>query len=348
MGYYTKQHTWYCGIDLHSTSMFVSICDASGKQVFHENMAASPEALSVALGPYRSDVVVGCECTFSWYWLSDWCEDEGVPFVLGHALAMSAIHKAKIKNDSRDAATISRLLQSGFMPVGYAYPREMRATRDLLRRRMQLMQMRTQLLQHSQILSLTHRRQRLPYDPRHAANRLKLADIFDGPDLQLSLDVNFEVLDTLKSAIKKLEKRVRERAQHHDPQVIYRLRTIPGIGELLSHLILYETHDTKRFPNVQHYISYCRLITPEHKSNGKKTGTGNKKIGNAYLRWAYGEAACLMLRDNPRIKAWHQRTVAKKGKPKAMTILASRIARTAYCMMDKDRAFDERRFLGES
>ena len=330
MGYYTKQHTWYCGIDLHSTSMFVSICDARGKQVYHTNLAASPDALADALTPYRSDVVVGCECTFSWYWLSDWCEDEGIPFVLGHALAMSAIHKAKVNNDSRDAATISRLLQSGYLPVGYAYPREMRATRDLLRRRMSLVQMQTQLQQHSQILSLTYRRQRLPHEPRYTANRQKMSAVFDDPDLQLSLDVNFEVLESLKGAIKKLEKHIRSQAQHHDPQMVYRLRTIPGIGELLSHVILYETHDTQRFPNVQHYISYCRLITPEHKSNGKKTGSGNKKIGSAYLRWAYGEAACTMLRDNARVRSWHERIVAQKGKPKAMTILVSRIARCAY------------------
>jgi hypothetical protein len=29
---------------------------------------------------------------FTWYWLADLCEREGISFVLGHALYMQAIH----------------------------------------------------------------------------------------------------------------------------------------------------------------------------------------------------------------------------------------------------------------
>jgi hypothetical protein len=36
---------------------------------------------------------------FAWYWLADLCERESIPFVLGHALAMKAIHGGKAKND---------------------------------------------------------------------------------------------------------------------------------------------------------------------------------------------------------------------------------------------------------
>jgi transposase len=79
---------------------------------------------------------------FTWYWLADLCAQEGIPFVLGHALYMKAIHGGKAKNDTIDAHKMAVLLRGGMLPQAYVYPAEMRATRDLLRRRMSLMRQR--------------------------------------------------------------------------------------------------------------------------------------------------------------------------------------------------------------
>lgn len=54
-----------------------------------------------------------------------------------------------------------------------------------------------------------------------------------------------------------------------------------------------------RFPRVQDFVSYCRLVKCAKESAGKKYGTSGKKIGNAYLKWAFSEAAVLFLRQNP-------------------------------------------------
>ena len=72
---------------------------------------------------------------FTWYWLADLCADEGIDFVLGHALYMRAIHGGKAKNDKIDSHKIAVLLRGGTFPLAYVYPKPMRATRDLLRRR---------------------------------------------------------------------------------------------------------------------------------------------------------------------------------------------------------------------
>ncbi|MBN1471992.1 MAG: hypothetical protein JW925_09435, partial [Syntrophaceae bacterium] len=61
-----------------------------------------------------------------------------IPFILGHALYMKAIHGGKTKNDKIDLFKIASLIRDGNFPEAYAYPAEMRATRDLLRRRMYL------------------------------------------------------------------------------------------------------------------------------------------------------------------------------------------------------------------
>ena len=85
MRFYTGQHRHYCGIDLHAHTMYVCILDSAGEIVLERNLATTPEAFLEAIAPYRGDLVVACECLFTWYWLADLCAKEQIPFVLGHA-----------------------------------------------------------------------------------------------------------------------------------------------------------------------------------------------------------------------------------------------------------------------
>ena len=150
MRFYTKQHQFYCGIDLHARTMYLCILNQEGEILVHRNMKASPEPFLKAIAPYGTDLVVSVECIFTWYWLADLCAREGIPFVLGHALYMKAIHGGKAKNDTIDAQKIAVLLRGGMLPQAYVYPAEMRATRDLLRRRLHLTRKRAELLTHVQ------------------------------------------------------------------------------------------------------------------------------------------------------------------------------------------------------
>ena len=97
MRFYTQQHRYYCGIDLHARRMYVCILDSSGEILVHRNGPASPEHFLAVIHPYREDVVVSVECMFTWHWLADLCSREDIPFVLGHALYMKAIHGGKAK-----------------------------------------------------------------------------------------------------------------------------------------------------------------------------------------------------------------------------------------------------------
>jgi hypothetical protein len=94
---YTKQHPYYCGLDLHTRTMYVCILDHAGETLLHRNMQATPDALLKASAPYRDQIVIAAECMFTWYWRADLCAEQGIPFVLGHALYMKAIHGGKAK-----------------------------------------------------------------------------------------------------------------------------------------------------------------------------------------------------------------------------------------------------------
>jgi transposase len=148
MRFYTKQHKYSCGIDLHARSMYLCILDQAGEVLLHRNLRTNPETFLKAVAPYREDLVVSVECIFTWYWLADLCRRENIHFVLGHALYMKAIHGGKAKNDRIDASKIAILLRGGMLPQAYVYPPEMRATRDLLRRRLHFTRKRAELLAH--------------------------------------------------------------------------------------------------------------------------------------------------------------------------------------------------------
>ena len=124
MRFYTTQHPFYCGIDLHARTMYVCILDQGGEVLVHRNMKTDPEAFLKAIAPYRQGIVVAVECMFTWYWLADLCADEGIPFVLGHALYMKAIHGGKAKNDKIDSQKIAPAAARRYAPAGLCLSRQ--------------------------------------------------------------------------------------------------------------------------------------------------------------------------------------------------------------------------------
>src|SRR5512132_4437126 len=96
-----------------------------------------------------------------------------------------------------------------------------------------------------------------------------------------------------------LELLIIKTAKQHDANTLYLLPTVPGIGKILSLVLLCEIHQIDRFPRVQDFASSCRLVKCAKESAGKRSGTSGTKIGNAHLKWAFSEAAFLFLRDNP-------------------------------------------------
>lgn len=146
MRFYARSRTYTCGVDRHRRTMYLCVLDANGRIVLHRKLPCRPEAFLAAVEPFRTSLVVGCECLFSWNWLADLCADAGIEFVHGHALGMRLIHGTKTKSDRLDSEKIARLLHSGHFPLAYVYPRATRATRDLLRRRLYFVRRRADLL----------------------------------------------------------------------------------------------------------------------------------------------------------------------------------------------------------
>jgi transposase len=343
---YQQPHAYYCGVDLHARSLYTHILDHTGRTVFERDLPASPAAFLDAVAPYRDNLVVGAECMFAWYWLADLCEDERIPFVLGHALYMKMIHGGKAKNDKLDAAKLAALLKGGLFPLAHVYPRAKRQTRDLLRRRGFFVRQRGQLIAHIQNTNSQFNLPAFAKKLTYAGNRTaEIAERFDDPSTRLSVEADLALVADYDEQIAAIESHLVKSAKVDDPVTFGLLRTIPGIGPILGLVLLYEIDRITRFPEVGNFLSYARLVRCEHESGGKKKGTGGKKIGNAHLKWAFSEAACLMVRSVPAVKAWRTRREKKGGKRKALAVLEAKIGRAVYHLWRKQVPFDAKRFL---
>jgi transposase len=325
--------------------MYLCILDRNGNKLLHRNVRAKPHDFLSAIQGFRDDLVVGAECMFTWYWLADLCCDEKIKFILGHALYMKAIHGGKKKDDKLDSEKIARLMRGGTFPLSYVYPREMRATRDLVRRRMFLVRRRSELLAHVQLMN-----QQYNHDPfekmlKYAGNRRDVLDRFTESSAQLNVAADLEMVGHYDHLIKQLETNLLQEAGLHDPKVCSLLRTIPGIGKVLSLVLLYEIHTIDRFANAGDFLSYARLVTPKQTSDGKVTGHGGAKIGNVHLKWAFSEAVLWMLRYSEDAKAFLKRKEKKYGKARAMSLLARKIARAVYQMLKRKESFDAVKFF---
>ena len=219
MRFYTGQHRYYCGIDLHARTMYLCILEhETGKVLLHRNLRCEPERCLQAIEPYRTDLLVGAECIFCWYWLADLCAQHGIPFVLGHALYMKAIHGGKAKNDKIDAHKIAVLLRGGAFPTAYVYPRGMRATRDLLRRRLFFVRRRGELFTHIRIV---FHQLNLPAPGGvllYPGNRAGLADAIPDPVVRASVEADLAMAARLDEIIRSLERTIRQRAKIDDPE----------------------------------------------------------------------------------------------------------------------------------
>ena len=208
------------------------------------------------------------------------------------------------------------------LPQAYVYPAEMRATRDLLRRRLPLTRQRAELLAHIQNTHSQYNRPEIGKKLASKGNRDGVAERFPAPAVQKRVEVDLALIDYDDRLLSDVELTLVQTAKQHHAQTLYRLQSVPGIGKLLSLVVLYEIHDIARFPRVQDFVSSCRLVKCAKESAGKRSGTSGAKIGNAYLQWAFSAAAVLFLRNHPAGQNYLARLEHKHGTGKAFTIFA--------------------------
>src|SRR6266540_891506 len=123
------------------------------------------------------------------------------------------------------------------------------------------------------------------------------------------------------------------------------LQSTPGVGPVLSLTILLEIDTIDRFDTRQQFCSYARLCGAVQESAGQRVGMGNRKAGNAWLKWAFSEVAVLSAQKDERIGRLLERLAWRLGKPKALSALAHKLGRACYHLLHTKEVFDVNRFV---
>jgi transposase len=347
----------FIGMDLHSNNTYIGVLDEEGKKVFKTKLPNELERILAVLKPF-DPFGIAVESTFNWYWLVDGLMESGYSVYLANPSAMKQYEGLKYVADFSEAFYLAELLRLGILPTGYIYPKEERGVRDLLRKRMMLVQQRT-----VHILSFESLFNRLTGKPIKSnvvkkLNEDEIESMFDidrnnDSDSEneneneyyvLSAKANISMLKVLTEKIKEIEQVVLS-IMKLKPE-FQKLLTISGIGETLALTIALEAGDIRRFKGVGNYASYSRCVQSLKKSNGKKKGENNRKNGNKYLAWAYIEAANKARIHCPYAKRFFERKAAKTNNILATKALAHKISRLSYYVMKEQTDYDPRRAFG--
>lgn len=332
----------YSGIDLHSNNSVVTVTDEEDRVIAEKRLQNDLAKIVGFLEPWRDDLAgVVVESTYNWYWLVDGLQAAGFVVHLANTGAIKKYDGLKHSGDEADARQLAHLLRLGILPTGTILPPEQRATRDLARKRMQLVRSRT-----SHILAIENIVAR-QLGAKINSNQVKRLsnDAVEHMDLTadvaLAIQSNLAVVTTLSAQIDLLEKRLQEKVGERPEYGL--LTSVPGIGRILATIILLETGTVDRFAAVGNFASYARCVDSQHMSNGKKKGEGNAKNGNKYLAWAFVEAAHFALRFNAQAKRFYERKKARTNAAVATKALAHKLARACFHMLKEKVPFDARR-----
>nr|VFJ46163.1 MAG: Transposase [Candidatus Kentron sp. DK] len=329
----------YGGIDLHSNNSVIALLDEKDRAVHQKRLANDLKLVLQTLAPYRESIEgLVVESTYNWYWLVDGLMEANYPVYLANTAAIVQYEGLKYGDDDSDAKWLAKLLRLGLLPTGYIYPKEDRAIRDLLRKRGQLVRQNTANLLSVQNLMARNRGESL------SANNVKkltpelVEQLLPEPNIALAVKSNLMVMDSLSETIRLIERTVKGQIKlRPDYQ---RLTEISGIGTILGLTIMLETGDIHRFAKAGNYASYCRCVSSERISNGRRKGRGNAKNGNKYLAWAYVEAANFAVRYSPNVKRYYQRKKSKTNGVIAIKTVAHKLARACYYVLRDDVPFD--------
>jgi transposase len=337
----------YGAIDLHSTNNVTVVIDEQDRVVYQKRLPNDLALILNELSVYQAELQgIVVESTYNWYWLVDGLMEQGYQVHLANTAAIQQYNGLKYTDDNSDARWLAHLLRLGVLRQGYIYPRADRPVRDLLRKRSQMVRQRTTNLLSIQNLLTRNTGSSLNANRVKGLDVQRVDELLPDGDLALAVKANLSVMSSADEQTKILERTVIERVQLR-PQFCF-LKTVPGIGKILSLTIMLETGDIRRFASVGNYASYCRCVGSQKISNSKKKGKGNTKNGNKYLAWAFVEAAHFAIQFNSKIKSFYQRKKAKTKGVVAIKAVAHKLCRASYYIMRDRVPFNITKAFGQN
>lgn len=331
----------YAGVDTHKKYSRIVVTDNSGAKVAQATLQNTQDSFRDFFHQFNEPTRSVLEAGNTWGVIYDILEDIGVDPVLANPLKTRAIAEAKIKTDTIDAQTLAALLRADLIPTVHVPSQTVRSHKNLLRQRFWLVELRTRVKNRTHnILDRNHVTLPDCSDLFGKAGRQLLDQIaIPNPDNCL-LKANLELLDHINEQIKSAEKWTKEAMEGHPGLAV--LRTIPGLGKILSAVVALEIDDISRFSLPDKLCAYAGLVPTTYASGGKIRHGDLLPSCNRWLRWAYVEAAWVAQRTSPYCYSYFERIKRRKGANCANTALARRLCEITWHCLTEQRSYEER------
>jgi transposase len=221
-------------LDLHSSNSYLGIIDETGKRVFKQKLPNERERILEAVKPYQNDIAgIVVESTYNWYWLVDLLMEAGCQVHLANPAAIKKYTGLQFADDQHDAFWVAEMLRLGILPEGYIYPKEDRPVRDLLRKCMHLVRLRSSLIVSLQNILCRNNGYRPKTADVNALCEDRVAPLLTrNEDLALAGMVSKEAIDFLTRQIKKIEAVIEDKVELKPSYA--KLQSVFGVGKILA------------------------------------------------------------------------------------------------------------------
>lgn len=331
-----RQDCWYAGIDLHKSYSYVTVMDQSGEIKYQGRHNHDEESLVPTLKSFSRSVVASLESTYGWYAQADELEANEIPFVLAHPAKINAI-AGKKKTDKEDSRIMADLHRTNLLPQSFVPTKPRRELRQLVRFRIQLVQSQSIVKTRIRDLLLKQRLVCTYHDILGKKSLDWLGQQSMAPVYRKQIKSLLKQAFLIQEQLEDYNK-IMITWSRKDPQAQL-LKSIPGIGPIISVLIMSEIGTIDRFDNSRSFAAYCG-VTPSVRSSGGKTYLGrSNKHANPYLRWCLAEAVTHLIKRDPVIKQKYDQLVKSKGKGKAKVAIMNKTARIIFAVLKRQPAY---------
>ncbi|MCD6122174.1 MAG: IS110 family transposase [Spirochaetales bacterium] len=337
----------YIAFDSHKHFTFASVEDHASRQVYDQRINHERGALKAFLANCEPNSPVAIETIGNWYWIVDEIEEAGMIPRLVHARKAKMMLASSKKTDKLDAHGMNRLQRTGTLPTVWIPDSKLRDTRELFRTRMFLSHQRTRLKNR---IHSTLDKYGIKVENTSDIFNVKGRDSIQASLTKLPQHTRFAIiqllkeLDFIQDKILKFQYRMSE-VFSDNPQVKL-LRTIPGIGPILSIVIYSEIGDINRFPSSSNLAAYSGTTPSIHASGGKYRYGRAPKDTNRYLKWAFAEAANTVMQTRRRLRFQHiaklyERVRKRKGHSVAIGAVSRHLAEASFWVLKKAEPYRE-------
>lgn len=331
----------YIGIDLHKQSISVCVVDkerrVKERQKFLCGESSRIRDWFAAQGPFEFAV----EATAAYECLVRLLEPLASSWVLVHPGKMRLIAESARKTDAHDAQVLAEFLSLGMLPRSYRPTARQREHRQLVRHRTKCQQRVSRMKCRIRYLAATVNADHPALFQADHLDQLAARPELSGADRFLLAEHRRELTqasEALKRAVRELRRfaKAGSAAEQTQREV---LRSVPGVGEVVSEVVLAELGDVDRFPSLKDATAYAGLVPGRRESSEKAKDLGITKQGSKLLRWAMVEAAWVAVMQSARWRAVYDGLKKRRQSKRAIIAVARRLLAVLVSMLKSGQAY---------